>query len=101
GWLRSRLMVWLGTVSFAFYMVQAVIIFYGRPEILETRTYATLPALVLLAALFLANLLAAWLLYRLVELPVMRRWSRPRTTTTQPTTTQPTTDTNKAPTVPA
>ncbi|MGP4115522.1 acyltransferase family protein, partial [Streptomyces sp. 4N509B] len=42
GWLRSRLMVWLGTVSFAFYMVQAVIIFYGRPEILETRTYATL-----------------------------------------------------------
>lgn len=76
GLLGSRPMVWLGNVSFAFYLVQGIVVFYGRPEVLGTRTYETLPAIGMLIVLFLANLLAAWLLYNLVEQPVMRRWSR-------------------------
>ena len=76
GWLTSRTMVWLGNVSFAFYLVQGLVIFYGRPEVLGARTYDTVPALGMLVVLFLVNLLAAWLLYKLVELPVMRRWGR-------------------------
>ncbi|MFD0319289.1 acyltransferase family protein [Streptomyces flavalbus] len=78
GLLGSRPMVWLGNVSFAFYLVQGIVVFYGRPEVLGTRTYDTLPAIGMLIVLFLANLLAAWLLYSLVEQPVMRRWSRSR-----------------------
>ncbi|MEU6127060.1 acyltransferase [Streptomyces sp. NPDC047123] len=78
GWLTSRTMVWLGNVSFAFYLVQVLVIFYGRPEILEGRTFGTVPAIGLLIALFTANLIAAWLLYSLVERPVMRRWSHSR-----------------------
>ncbi|MGW7081797.1 acyltransferase family protein [Streptomyces sp. NPDC054866] len=78
GWLAGRTMVWLGNVSFAFYLVQVLVIFYGRPEVLEGRTYGTATALGLLIALFAVNLLAAWLLYSLVERPVMRRWSRSR-----------------------
>ncbi|MFD9393216.1 acyltransferase family protein [Streptomyces sp. NPDC060000] len=78
GWLASRPMVWLGNVSFAFYVIQGVVMFYGRPEVLGARTFAVLPALGLLLVLFTANLLAGWLLYRLVEVPVMRRWGRSR-----------------------
>ncbi|WP_142270705.1 acyltransferase [Streptomyces sp. NBC_00080] len=78
GWLSSRTMVWLGSVSFAFYLVQGLVIFYGRPEVFGARTYDTLPALGMLSVLFAANLLAAWLLFSLVEQPVMRRWSRSR-----------------------
>jgi peptidoglycan/LPS O-acetylase OafA/YrhL len=75
-WLRSRFMVWLGTVSFAFYMVQGPVIFYGRTKF--TGTFATVPAFALLIGLILVNLLAAWLLYTLVEAPMMRRFSRSR-----------------------
>ncbi|MER5199898.1 acyltransferase family protein [Streptomyces sp. NPDC002755] len=78
GWLAGRTMVWLGSVSFAFYLLQALVIFYGRPEVLGSRTFDTLPALGLLAVLLAVNLLAAWLLYTLVENPVMKRWSRSR-----------------------
>jgi peptidoglycan/LPS O-acetylase OafA/YrhL len=76
--LGSRTMVWLGNVSFAFYMVQVLVVFYGRREVLGAHTYGLVPALGLYLALFLANLLAAWLLHSLVEQPVMRRWGRSR-----------------------
>ena len=76
GWLRSRTMVWLGDVSFAFYMVQGLVVLYGRPKVFGSRTYAFIPAVGMTIVLFLANLLAAWLLYRLVERPVMRRFAR-------------------------
>ncbi|SEP04077.1 acyltransferase family protein [Actinacidiphila rubida] len=78
GWLRSRTMVLLGNVSFAFYMLQALVIFYGRPKVLHAHTYATVPAIGMWILLFLANLLAAWLLYTLVEHPIMRRFARSR-----------------------
>ncbi|WP_328620107.1 acyltransferase family protein [Streptomyces sp. NBC_00354] len=76
GWLTSPTMVRLGEISFAFYILQGVVIFYGRSKLLGGRTFDFIPAVGLEIALFLANLLAAWLLYSLVEQPVMRRWSR-------------------------
>ncbi|WP_051106129.1 acyltransferase family protein [Streptomyces hokutonensis] len=78
GWLGGRTMVWLGNVSFGFYLVQGLVIFYGRPEVLGGRTFGTAAAIGLLIALFLVDLLAGWLLYSLVEQPVMRRWGRSR-----------------------
>ncbi|MDI3390551.1 acyltransferase [Streptomyces sp. B-S-A8] len=78
GWLCGRTMVWLGNVSFAFYLVQVLVIFYARPQLLGGHTFGTVAAFGLLIALFLANLLAAWLLYGLVEKPMMHRWSRSR-----------------------
>lgn len=78
GWLGGPAMVWLGNVSFAFYLLQAPVIFYGRPKVLHSHTYATLPAIGMLLVMFLATLVAAWLLYSLVEQPVMRRWARSR-----------------------
>ncbi|QKW10549.1 acyltransferase [Streptomyces sp. NA04227] len=76
-WLATRPMIWLGNISFAFYLVQGVVIFYGRPELLGAHTYNTPTALAMFTLLLLANLLAAWLLHRLIEQPVMRRWSHP------------------------
>jgi peptidoglycan/LPS O-acetylase OafA/YrhL len=78
GWLTSRTMVWLGNVSFAFYLLQALVIFYGRPKVFHAHTYDTIPAIGLWITLLLANLAAAWLLYSLVERPIMRRWARSR-----------------------
>lgn len=75
--LGSRPMVWLGEVSFAFYMVHyqlqanGVILFGLKPT-------STGGALATLALLFAATLLAAWLLYTLVERPMMRRFAKPR-----------------------
>ncbi|MFI1831428.1 acyltransferase family protein [Streptomyces sp. NPDC020412] len=82
GWLASRPMVFLGNVSFAFYVTQGVVMFYGRPKVWGDHTYGVIPALGLLVVLFLANLLAGWLLYRFVETPIMRRFSRSRKRTT-------------------
>ncbi|OQR62840.1 acyltransferase [Streptomyces maremycinicus] len=78
GWLTSRPMVLLGNISFAFYLLQGLVVFYGRPEVLGSRTYDTVPALGMLLLLLAVNVLAAWLLYTLVENPVMKRWSRSR-----------------------
>ncbi|MFD6914980.1 acyltransferase family protein [Streptomyces virginiae] len=78
--LRSRPMVWLGEVSFGFYLVQGVTIFYLR-SLLGENTYSVPVALLVIAGFFAASLLGGWLLFRFVEMPVMRRFGRakPRT----------------------
>ncbi|MEV7595572.1 acyltransferase [Streptomyces sp. NPDC089922] len=75
--LRSRPMVWLGEVSFGFYLVQGVTIFYLR-SLLGEHTYGVPVALLVIAGFFAASLLGGWLLYRFVEMPVMRRFGRAR-----------------------
>ncbi|CAM5530811.1 acyltransferase family protein [Streptomyces avidinii] len=78
--LRSRPMVWLGEVSFGFYLVQGVTIFYLR-SLLGENTYSVPVALLVIAGFFAASLLGGWLLFRFVEMPAMRRFGRagPRT----------------------
>ncbi|MFJ7777125.1 acyltransferase family protein [Streptomyces yangpuensis] len=75
--LRSRPMVWLGEVSFGFYLVQGVTIFYLR-SLLGEHTYSVPVALLVIAGFFAASLLGGWLLYRFVEMPAMRRFGRAR-----------------------
>lgn len=76
--LRSKAMVRLGEISFAFYMVHWMVLHYGHRIIGPTDTWSTPAALGLWAAAFVIALIAAWLLHEGVEMPVMRRWSRPR-----------------------
>jgi peptidoglycan/LPS O-acetylase OafA/YrhL len=77
GLLATRTAVRLGDLTFAFYIVQGVTIFYVR-WLIGDRTYAVLPALGFMAALFVLNLSGAWVLHRYVEKPSMRRFGRKR-----------------------
>ncbi|GAA2869745.1 acyltransferase family protein [Paenarthrobacter ilicis] len=83
GFLGSKPMVWLGNISFGFYLCQGVVIFYGR-ILLGNQVYPTPVALLVVAGFFVATLLGGWALYALVEKPVMDRWARPRPKQVQP-----------------
>jgi peptidoglycan/LPS O-acetylase OafA/YrhL len=72
-WLRSRLMVKLGEVSFGFYMVHVIVLYTLRKQMGFAR-YDVLTGTALLIGLFLASLAAGWLLHVLVEQPAMRLW---------------------------
>lgn len=81
----GRTMVWLGEVSFAFYLVHILVFEYG-PIGLVTHPGAehargTLVSIGLIIVTFGLSLLFGWLLYTVVERPMMRRFSRPRKTT--------------------
>jgi peptidoglycan/LPS O-acetylase OafA/YrhL len=77
--LNSRLAIWLGTASFGFYMIQSIPIFFGRLVVFGGNTYNDVVATVLLVLLFGTTLFLGWLLYLLVEAPIVRRWSHRRT----------------------
>ncbi|GAA0577963.1 acyltransferase [Streptomyces crystallinus] len=74
---RNRTMVWLGEISFAFYLVHFIVLTYGR-KWLGHDFYSTAETVGLLSAMFAVSVLAAWALYALVERPITRGWSRPR-----------------------
>lgn len=82
-WLRSKPMVWLGDISYAFFVVHFVVVCYGpiRAADLDSWTSpVTVPhALLLAVETLVISVVAAWVLYLVVERPVMRRFSRPRT----------------------
>ncbi|WP_432839665.1 acyltransferase family protein [Dactylosporangium sp. CA-092794] len=96
-WLRSRPMVWLGKVSFAFYLCQGVVLFQGRLWLGGDRTYSTPVAFGLWLTLFAATLLVGWLLFIGVEEPMMRRFSRRRPRTTPPVPAEPAEPVTRAP----
>ena len=77
-WLSSRLMVWLGEISFAFYMVHWLVIDYVHRLLGPTTSWSTPVGLAVLALLFGCALLAATLLYTCVERPIMRRFASSR-----------------------
>ncbi|SDH50352.1 Peptidoglycan/LPS O-acetylase OafA/YrhL, contains acyltransferase and SGNH-hydrolase domains [Actinokineospora alba] len=77
-WLSSRFMVWLGDISFAFYMVHQLVLDYGHRLLGQTNTWSTPVALAVLALLFAGALLAATVLYTCVERPIMRRFASSR-----------------------
>ncbi|WP_280497638.1 acyltransferase family protein [Nocardia asiatica] len=75
--LSSRLAVWLGEISFAFYICQGVTVFYVR-RLMGAATFSAPIAVLLIVLLFCLNILAAWLLFTFVESPAMRRFARPK-----------------------
>jgi peptidoglycan/LPS O-acetylase OafA/YrhL len=86
--LSSRAMVWLGEVSFAFYLWHLLVLIYGHQWIagvdqpasfpLPGAGYSTPVALAVLALLFGVSLLLAWATFTLVEKPMMARFARSR-----------------------
>jgi peptidoglycan/LPS O-acetylase OafA/YrhL len=75
--LGGRALVRLGELSFAFYMVHYLVLQYGHAA-LGGGSWPAPAALGIIAFLLLVALCVSWLLYTSVELPAMRRWSRPR-----------------------
>ncbi|WP_280296043.1 acyltransferase family protein [Nocardia abscessus] len=75
--LSSRLAVWLGEISFAFYICQGVTVFYVR-RAMGAATFSAPVAVLLIVLLFCLNIFAAWLLFTFVESPAMRRFARPK-----------------------
>jgi peptidoglycan/LPS O-acetylase OafA/YrhL len=69
---RGRVMVRLGEISFAFYIVHRLILTYGHYLLGAGRTWDTAEAFGLLVAGFAIALAVAWLLYTIVEHPAMR-----------------------------
>jgi peptidoglycan/LPS O-acetylase OafA/YrhL len=86
----GRVMVWLGEVSYAFYIVHFLVVSYGPigtayPEF-WMKKWSGPEALLDVCLTLVISLLLAWALHGLVERPVMRRWSRPALRTTTPVT---------------
>jgi mycarose O-acyltransferase len=73
-WLGSRPMVWLGDVSFAFYMWHSLLLWYGYMVVFGPATTLA-GALTEMAAIFVFTLFVAWLQYSLIEHPIMKRFS--------------------------
>jgi peptidoglycan/LPS O-acetylase OafA/YrhL len=75
---RWPVLVWLGEVSFAFYLVHVAVI----RNVLRVLHHGTgrppLQAAAIIAGLLAVCLLVAWLLFRFVEMPMTRRLGRSR-----------------------
>jgi peptidoglycan/LPS O-acetylase OafA/YrhL len=71
---RNRAMVWLGEVSFAFYMVHYVVLAFTR-KLLGPDLFSTPVGFMIIVGQAVLTLLVSWGLYALVERPITRRWS--------------------------
>jgi mycarose O-acyltransferase len=89
-WLSSRTMVWLGEISFAFYMVHLLVITYGLRLLGSPAQLGTAAALGVEALLLVCVVVVAALLYTLVERPVMQNFANPRRRKTASLTSVPT-----------
>jgi peptidoglycan/LPS O-acetylase OafA/YrhL len=72
--LRSRTMVFLGEVSFAFYLVHQLAIRLVA-KALGSHPWATPAAVAIALAMLAVSLAGAWLLWRIVERPAMARFA--------------------------
>ncbi|MEU5778851.1 acyltransferase [Streptomyces venezuelae] len=75
---RGRVMVWLGEVSFAFYIVHNVLLVHVRSLIGETRRFGFAGGMGVMVLYFVVCMAFAWLLHKGVEMPLMRRFAKPR-----------------------
>ncbi|MDN3262827.1 acyltransferase [Streptomyces sp. CSDS2] len=83
----TRPMVWLGEISFAFYLVHTLVLKFGhrafgsQPNIFGQPSgpaWSTPGGIAFLLGCFAVSVLLSWALHSLVEQPAMRRWARPR-----------------------
>lgn len=75
---RGRVLVRLGELSFAFYMVHGLVVTYGHKWLVAGEDLSGAAAAALLIAALLAALALAHALFTWVEAPVVRRFSAPR-----------------------
>lgn len=71
--LRGRAMLWLGNVSFGFYLSQGVVVIYGSWLLRGDHDMFT--AALIAVTLFVATLGTGALLFHFVERPIMRRFA--------------------------
>ncbi|MFI6584485.1 acyltransferase family protein [Embleya sp. NPDC050493] len=81
---RARLMhhpylIALGEASFALYLTHYPLMLTVRHMLGVERTFAALPGIAIITALTTLSIAVSLAVYRYYELPIMRRWSRPRT----------------------
>ncbi|MFD7905321.1 acyltransferase family protein [Kitasatospora sp. NPDC059722] len=76
--LHHPALLWLGEVSFAFYMVHGTVITYVKQLMGFERSFAVWQGAAIVVLYLGVSLALAWLLYAVVEKPAMRAWSRSR-----------------------
>lgn len=74
---RHRWCVFLGEISFAFYLLHQIVI-RAVDVLLGSRDWAAGPGIAIVIGALVGSLLGAWLLHRCVELPMMRVLAAPR-----------------------
>ncbi|WP_243793856.1 acyltransferase [Saccharopolyspora gloriosae] len=74
---RNKVTVWLGDISFAFYLVHFTVL-EGVWMLLGSKTYTAPQAAAMMLLGLGVSILASWALYALIERPITRRWSNPR-----------------------
>lgn len=78
-YMSSRVMVWLGNISFAFYLIHSMVldlVLQGLQYMLEEGfRWTTLSAIGGVTIGLAASVLLSWLLFELVEKPMQRRFS--------------------------
>ncbi|MGW3075634.1 acyltransferase family protein [Kitasatospora sp. NPDC001132] len=85
--LDGRFMMWLGELSFAFYIIHITVIFaahaafsgqfVGYAGRYTPTTFSTPVAILFILGLYALCVALAWVLHKTVEVPAMRRWGRP------------------------
>ncbi|MET9030265.1 acyltransferase [Nocardia sp. NPDC004168] len=75
---RWRFVVWLGDISFAFYMIHELVLHYRHQLFGIQQAWATPAAILVILGFLVLDTLIAWGLYSGFENAIVRRWSRPR-----------------------
>lgn len=76
--LGSKLMVWLGNISFAFYMWHYLVLTYGHYWLGAGTHWNALTTMAVLVLLLAVSLLLSWASFTFVEQPIMKRFAKPR-----------------------
>jgi mycarose O-acyltransferase len=76
--LGSRLMVWLGNISFAFYMWHYLVLVYGHHWLGAGQHWSTLTTIAVAILLLAVSLLLSWASFTFFERPIMQRFAAPR-----------------------
>lgn len=74
---RNRTMVWLGNISFAFYMLHYEVLSFLRKE-LGTQMFSNAAGIAILVGAAVGTVVLSWVLYSVVEAPLVRRFSQSR-----------------------
>lgn len=75
---RNRVWIFLGEVSFAFYLLHQIVIRFADKAV-DVKSLGVPAAVAMVLGLFAVCLVGAWLLHRIVEQPMMRLLQGPRT----------------------
>jgi peptidoglycan/LPS O-acetylase OafA/YrhL len=76
--LRHRALIWLGEVSFAFYLIHRLVLVFGHQALGAHRQWATWDAVGLIVLTLAISIGLSATLYNAVEMPMMHRFSRSR-----------------------